>query len=206
MPFFDPTHPINSHQRHLPHWQQGEVPVFLTWCLADSLPEGATQKLKARREHWLASHLKPWSPETEKEYYVRFANPINEMLDRGRGECILRDRALAMIVAESLLAKHEEDYLLHSFVVMPNHLHVLVTINDGVKLSKVLQNWKGGSARKINLKRHRLGTVWQQEFWDRLIRSRVHFDYVARYIRENPEKAGLSASDFLIWENTELGL
>lgn len=147
MPFYDPSHPVDSYQRNLPHWQQGEVSIFITWTLADSLPKGATAKLKARRAHWLASHPKPWTDDTEKEYYVNFANPINEMLDRGFGECILKDPALAMIVGKSLLADHDKKYRLDSFVVMPNHVHALVTFFEGVKMEKILQSWKGGSAR-----------------------------------------------------------
>ena len=166
MPYFDPLHPLDSHQRNLPHWQQGEAPIFLTWTLADSLPEGATTKLKARRDHWLASHPKPWTEEVEKEYDVKFANPINEMLDRGHGECILRDPNLAIIVGESLLSHHEEKYRLHSFVIMPNHVHVLVTLFEGQSLSKITQSWKGASARYLNLKRGKSGTVWQKESWD----------------------------------------
>ena len=206
MPFFDPTHPIESYRRNLPHWQQGTVPIFITWSLIDSLPESATSKLKSRRDHWLAYHPKPWTEEMEKEYYVNFANPINEMLDRGYGECILRDPALARIVGEKILSDQGVKYRLHSFVVMPNHVHVLITIFEGEKLAKILQSWKGGSAREINLHRKKSGSVWQQEFWDRLIRSRAHFDYVNRYIRDNPGKAHLARSEFLMWENTELGL
>lgn len=206
VPFFDPTHPIDSTQRHLPHWQQGEVPVFVTWTLNDSLPVGATTKLKARRAHWLASHPKPWTETVEKEYYVKFANPINEMLDRGYGECFLRERKLAKIVADRLLARHRKNYLLHSFVIMPNHVHVLFRASEGRKFSRILQSWKGGSARRLNLARGKQGTVWQQESWDRLIRSRVHFEFVVKYIRDNPAKARLTATDSLLWENTELGL
>ncbi|MDB4265229.1 transposase [bacterium] len=204
MPYFDPSHPLDSHLRNLPHWQQGEVPIFLTWSLIDSLPEAATTKLKARRDHWLASHPKPWTEEVEKEYYVKFANPINEMLDRGYGECILRDPQIAAIVGEALLSNHEKKYRLHSFVIMPNHVHILVTLFDGQSFSKITQSWKGSSARYLNLKRGKSGTVWQQESWDRLIRSKVHFDYVIRYIRENP--ARLPPHTFLLWQNTEHGL
>ncbi len=203
MRFFDPTHPIGSHHRNLPHWQQGEVPIFVTYTLADSLPEAATAKLKAKRDHWLASHPKPWSDDVEKEYYLNFANPINELLDRGLGSCLLRDPNLACIAADALLSHHEEKYRLHSFVIMPNHVHVLFTPAQDQSLSKILQSWKGGSARQINLTRNTTGTLWHQEYWDRLIRSPVHFDYVLRYIRENPTKAHLPSRDFLLWENTK---
>lgn len=206
MPFFDPTHLIDSHQRDLPHWQQGEVPIFVTWTLADSLPKEATLKLKASRDHWLAGHPKPWNEKTEKEYYVKFANPINEMLDRGRGSCILRDQGIAMIVADRILEQHEKDAIIHAFVIMPNHVHVLMQLRGEVQLPGIIQRWKGASSRLINQRLGKSGKLWQQEYWDRLIRSRVHFDFVIRYIRGNPQKAGLPAGDCLLWENTGLGL
>ena len=111
------------------------------------------------RDHWLASHPKPWNDEIENEYYINFANPINELLDRGHGDCILRDPKLAKIAADILLSNHEERYRLHSFVIMPNHVHVLVTLNPDQKLSKILQSWKGVSSRNINLARNKTGTI-----------------------------------------------
>ena len=66
-------------------------------------------------------------------------------------------------------------------------------------LDGVLQSWKSFTAHEINRRLKRTGAFWQRDYFDRLIRSRKHFDYCVNYIRENPVKARLRAGSFLLW-------
>nr|MBC8525198.1 HsdR family type I site-specific deoxyribonuclease [Chlorobium phaeobacteroides] len=188
--FLDPEREIGMTQHRLPHWQQGDVWVFVTWRLADSLPQSKLEEWKEEREIWLSNHPEPWDEKTEEEYHERFSRQIDEWLDQGSGSCLLREPAYAQIVANALRHFDGERYQLASFVVMPNHVHVLFCPSGTHSLAGILKSWKGFSAREINKRSGKTGSFWQEEYWDRLIRSEKHFFRVAKYIRENPIKGG----------------
>ena len=114
---------VDEHRRNLPHWQQGEVWVFVTWRLGDSLPKVKLDQWKEEREIWLSRHPEPWDKKTEAEYHDRFSQQIDEWLDQGSGSCVLKEPANANIVAEALRHFDGERYVIASFVVMPNHVH-----------------------------------------------------------------------------------
>jgi REP element-mobilizing transposase RayT len=82
-------------------------------------------------------------------------------------------------------------YRLAAAVVMPDHVHLLLRPLDGVELSRIMKGIKGTSARKINGRRNRVGTVWQDESWDRIVRDATEFDEKLKYMAQNPIKAGL---------------
>jgi len=81
-------------------------------------------------------------------------------------------------------------YELHAFVVMPNHVHVLLT--PQVEPVKLLHSVKGFTARQANKILGRVGeTFWQGEPYDHFVRNTVEFERIRRYIEENPVRAGL---------------
>lgn len=83
---------------------------------------------------------------------------------------------------------------------MPNHVHCLTTLSVESRLEKVIQSWKGFSATSINKHLGRRGPLWQEDYFDRLIRDAEHFTNCARYIRRNPHKAGLKDGEFTLFE------
>jgi len=88
-------------------------------------------------------------------------------------------------------------YELHAFVVMPNHVHLLVT--PKVAASQWLGPLKGFTAHQANECLGRHGhAFWQEESYDHLVRSAAEFERIRAYIEENPVSAGLAteASDF----------
>jgi len=108
----------------------------------------------------------------------------------------LKDPENSRIAADTLRHFDGERYELASFVVMPNHVHVLFRPLGKHVLAGIVKSWKGFSAREINKRIGKTGALWQDEYWDRLIRSEQHFFKVAEYIRENPLKAKLKESGF----------
>jgi len=92
-------------------------------------------------------------------------------------------------------------YDLHNFVVMANHVHLLITPH--VPVSKLMQSLKRFTAREGN---RILGVTgqpfWQDESYDRLVRDEVEFERIANYIDMNPVRAGAVATpeDF-IWSS-----
>lgn len=83
---------------------------------------------------------------------------------------------------------------------MPNHVHVLVQFRQGYDLSTVSQSWMRYTARQINKEIGRTGVLWQPEAFDHIVRNPEQFEYLHRYIAENPKKANLKAGEFLYWK------
>jgi len=195
--FLDTQKEIDKRKQKLPHWQQGDCWVFVTWRLGDSLPQSKIQKWKKEKQRWLEKYPKPWDEEVTRKYYQQFDETVEAWLDQGMGSCCLAQKQNAKIVADSLLYFHGERYELSDFVVMPNHVHVLFRPLNGWKMSDILQTWKSFTSRKINEVLNTKGRVWQENYWDRLIRGREHFEWVKKYIHENPRD--LKCGSFLIW-------
>jgi REP element-mobilizing transposase RayT len=78
---------------------------------------------------------------------------------------------------------------LHGWVVMPNHVHVLLT--PLVPVSKLTQSLKRYTAAEANRMLGIRGTFWQDESYDRVVRDGEEFGRVWRYVVMNPVKAGL---------------
>ncbi|MFK7850487.1 MAG: transposase [Akkermansiaceae bacterium] len=197
--FYNPELPLRKHQNHLPHWQQDSSWVFVTWRLADSVPIGLTVKWQKQRDEWLALHPKPWDTDKETEYHKLFSTQLEEWMDQGMGECILRDPKFANIVGKVLLHFHAERYFVDSFVIMPNHVHLLVRLMPSVPMEKNVQSWKRYSARLINEARNTSGSLWHKRYWDTLVRSEEHFWKIRRYILKNSVKAKLRDGEYLLY-------
>lgn len=135
------------------------------------------------------------------EFHKRFSGQIEKWLDQGFGECVLRKPAAADVVKQVLMKFDGERYRHHAWVIMPNHAHMLVSLAEGVTLDDSLKAWKGVSARAVNVVLNRDGTLWQENYFDRLIRDPKHFFNTARYIRRNPVIARLKPGEFLLWES-----
>lgn len=166
---------------YLPHWDFSKSHQAITFRLADSVPSSAIAKWR--------DGLTPETQETEEQ--ARLHRLIAKYEDAGHGDCILRLPECAELVQKSLLDGHETSYDLLAWVVMPNHVHVLIRLNEGASLSKIVQIWKGGTSLKINRLLERKGTVWEADYYDRYIRDQEHLNNAVAYIHDNPVMAGL---------------
>ena len=168
------------------------IHIFI-FHLVDSLPRGAIDRMESESEA-LREELR------SKELRRR----IQDLLDAGWGSCVLRRPECAGIVQASLQFGDGTRYRLLAWVVMPNHVHVLIR-QLGFPLARIVQSWKCHTARRINLS---LGSpsctrqqdaaepittaaLWQRDYWDRYIRDERHFLMARHYIEQNPVKAGL---------------
>jgi len=119
---------------------------------------------------------------------------MDRLLDQTRaGPFYLRQPTLANMVVEAIhySATVLGHYTLHAFVVMPNHVHLLVT--PAVALCKVTKSLKGITAKRANAMLSLTGSsFWQDESYDHLVRQDREFDKIRRYIEENPVRAGLA--------------
>jgi REP element-mobilizing transposase RayT len=85
-----------------------------------------------------------------------------------------------------------EFYDLRAAVVMPDHVHLLLTPKEEYSLSRVMKGIEGGSARTINTMRHQSGQVWQHESYDRIVQEEDDLLEKVEYLFNNPLKAGLT--------------
>lgn len=195
--FLNPNQPIDRHRVNLPHWQQGETWIFVTWRLADSLPRAVVEKLAAHRAEWLKNHPKPWSDEDLREHNRKFTLGFEKLLDDAHGECLLAEKNYREIVSGALFHFNGSRYDLDCFVIMPNHVHVLFHPHGECLLEDILQTWKRFTSREINKLRGKDGSLWQREYWDRLIRTEKQFHWTQNYIGKNPEK--LFPGTYTLW-------
>lgn len=102
------------------------------------------------------------------------------------------------IVLNCCLEQHTKKFNLHAAVVMPDHVHVIYSAlrrQDGWEftLPEIMKAIKGKSARLINLALNRRGSVWQEEFFDHVLRSNDRVVDRVEYVCQNPVRAGLTA-------------
>lgn len=97
-------------------------------------------------------------------------------------------------MASALFAGHKKSYDLQAYVIMPDHVHLLLKpIKDG-SLSEIMKTIKGSTAYQINQLLNRTGKFWQTENFDRLIRHSIELREKWEYIKENPVVAKLVRS------------
>ncbi len=163
-----------SHRRYLPHLYETGRPIFLTWRLHGSLPPNRSF---------------PNTDGTAGQLFVA----IDRLLDRGEsGPVYLNQPEIADMVVEAIHYNTTElkHYDLHAFVILPNHVHLLIT--PRVDLPKLTRSLKGITAKWANQLRALTGTrFWQDESFDRLVRDEREFVKIRDYIEENPVRAGL---------------
>lgn len=183
---------------YLPHRDRLHLLQSITFRLADSLPQTKLRELEEELAHI-----------AEDERDVERRKRIEAWLDSGMGCCALRHPEAAGCVRDTLLHGHGKQYHLLAWVIMPNHVHVVV--EPLTPVSKIVQAWKSISSRWMLKANARLGLgipepdrVWMREYWDRFIRDERHLRNAISYIHENPVKAGLcrAASEWR-WSSAE---
>jgi putative transposase len=103
---------------------------------------------------------------------------------------IFRRDASANLLIETLAHYRDKGkYLLHDFVIMPDHIHLLLTPSEEISLERAVQFIKGGFSFRL-----RRGRVWQQSFTNHRIRDSEDFERHREYIRMNPVHAHLCAT------------
>ena len=205
-PSFKPYNPeVETHRTHrrLPHWTQEGRTYFVTFRLADSLPQDKLKQWVEERNIWLKFHPEPWSDKDWAEYDERFGKKLEEWLDAGYGACHLARPEVRAIVEECLNHFDGQRYDLGGYVVMPNHVHMLIRPREGFELSEIMKGIKGVSSRKVrqtilsassSIGKGQTGLsasphFWMDESFDHIVRSQAQFQKFQRYIAENPIQA-----------------
>ena len=209
--YFDPNEGTAILYRKLPHWSQAGVVCFITCRLDDSMPRDVVERWHSERREWLKAHgidpdgsqwraaVQVLDRSVQCEFFARFSGEWHEELDKCHGACLLKDPENSKIVADSLLKFNSDRYWMTDFVVMPNHMHLLVVFPDDDSMLKQCEEWKRFTGRRINQRTGNSGRFWQQDGFDHLVRSEAQFLHFRRYIANNPLKAGLRPGDFVLY-------
>ena len=226
---FNPNGDIKIYIRNLPHWRQPGATYFVTFRKADSIPKSVLAEWLDIRQRWYRAHnLEPAQREADPDSfaagYLRIpksirrafekqqAKMLHEELDRCHGSCVLRVHDVQTEVAQALKHFHGERLWLGDYVLMPNHVHLIIQPFDGWELEDLLGSVKKWTSRKIgqrldplksNLTHAETETeasrprFWQYESYDRIIRDAEELAAFRRYIVRNPEAVDVKASESL---------
>ena len=105
---------------------------------------------------------------------------------------LLQSDRMAELFCEVLFRyRTANKFLLHSFVVMPNHIHLLLTIPDGTTLERAMQFIKGSFSFEAGKVLRTGSSIWQKSFLDRRVRDAEECERYRNYIQQNPVKAQL---------------
>ncbi len=166
---------MTYYERNLPHWHPSGKSLFVTWRLSGSLPRHVLETLPKHHSLPMGKQFREFDLQLDK---------------RAFGPAWLEDARIAPLVV-SALRRAEERRLcaLHAFVVMPNHVHVL--LEPAAPLRIITKAIKGTTARASNLILRRMGmSFWQDESFDHWVRNAAEFTRVLSYIERNPVSAG----------------
>jgi REP element-mobilizing transposase RayT len=166
------------YRRYLPHWYPPGAPLFITWRLFGSLPRSVLELLERNKK---LSEGK------------RFALADAE-LDRGStGPLWLKEPRVAALLVETLRhGQKMKAFDLHAYVVMANHVHVLLTPKlDVVRILRGIKRRSAAEAKRVLGRSGR--RFWAEESFDHWCRSEAEFARCKAYIERNPVKAGLVA-------------
>jgi REP-associated tyrosine transposase len=165
---------VTFYRRHLPHWQPPGQDLFITWRLFGSLP---------------AKFRPPKATETDGKQFVCF----DRELDQARiGPIWLSEPKVAAVAFRELRAADQQKNLfrLRAYVLMANH--ILILIEPFAPLSKITHQIKGATAYRANLILSRTyQRFWQDESFDRWVRTPAEGEKIRKYIENNPVAAGL---------------
>ena len=168
---------MKHYERRLPHWDTIGEPLFVTFRLHGTLPRSRV--------------FPPDRLTTSGKSFVTMDRILDSAMT---GPSYLRQPEIAELVVGAL---HEGQhrfrrYELHSYVVMSNHVHILVT--PSVDSTRWLGPLKGFTAHQANATLKRRGHFWQDESYDHLVRSAGEFRRIQDYIERNPVSVGLAGA------------
>jgi putative transposase len=195
-----------EYKRNLPHIQPPGATLFVTFRLANSLPQTVLRQLQeeaASREKQIT--LVAAAHEQDKLLYQERKRQFGQWdssLDKTiSGQSWLRQPEIADMVAGSLHYRHGKSYKLDTFCIMPNHVHTVFTPlkkqEDYYALHTILHSLKRHTARQGNKILGREGQFWHHESYDHVVRDHHEWERIVRYVLYNPVKAGLVSS----WED-----
>ncbi len=200
-----------EYKNRLPHIAPIGTSFFVTFRLADSLPQNIIRALKKEMDDAIAD-LKKRKPvgyqakilEQKKLFFGKYDHQLDY---EPYGKCYLKQDEVAQIIKNKLHELDGDKYNLLAYTIMPNHVHVLfdtsIQITDSkgfimdeipenfTQLHEIMRQIKGSTAYYANKLLGRTGAFWMKDSYDHYIRDDKDFNNTLQYILLNPVNAGL---------------
>lgn len=192
--FYDPRKPVRIYWGDLPHWRQDGALYFVTFRLADSIPQNKLTMWRELREAWRDANPDPSSDELQA-FSRDQRRRMERWLDQGYGSCVLRGRDARRVVETTIRRFAGKYYELGDLAIAWNHVHVVIRTAPGIDLTRVLASWKRStSARLHDLRLSTRSplltqTLWQRECFDHIVRNFQSLDRISAYIRRHSDDA-----------------
>ncbi len=206
--FFDSKADFDQWDRTRPHRHQPAAVCFLTMRLNDSIPKSVILNWHRERIDFLRRHgvqvERDWkagyralSANQQRQFDKHFSRQRETTLDTCLGACNLANPIASNVVAQSFTKFHGDRYWLGDFVIMPNHVHLLVAFRSSEIAKSQPGGWMRYTARQINQLTERTGALWFPEPFDHLVRNENQLEYLRGYIRDTPRKAQIAEGRYL---------
>ncbi len=186
--------------KDLPHINAYDRYQYITYRLADSLPYEIIETMRL-------ALLEYYENDRKKE----LTNRINNYIDNGYGSSILAHPLIGNMILKNWQHFSGKLYDLIEWVIMPNHVHLIIKEYKESDINVIIDKWKSYSSKQIiklsesitnNVdfyiyKKESLNNlikskkIWQRNYWDHYIRSDEELYNTIDYIYQNPVKAGL---------------
>ena len=173
---------------YLPHIEITDSIYFITFRLADSLPQSIIEEYKQTKGN--------------KQLRKIFSEKVEAILDSGNGNSWLSNPEISQIIEDTLRIHEDKKYILISYCIMPNHVHLLIKPINNHTLSEILHSLKSYTAKMANKRLNREGEFWQTEYYDHIIRNEKEYYNTINYIMQNPIRANLENKQ-KCWVNEE---
>lgn len=194
------------YRRQLPHIQPPGATIFVTFRLANSIPQ--TVRTRWNNEHQilekLVAKMDQQQAESSHQKFIRQRfRDLEQHLDRAEyGPTWLKDSRIAQLVAKSLRHLDGRVYRLDAFCVMSNHVHIVFAplpmldhkqqITGYHPLSRIMHSLKRHTSKAANEILKQIGTsFWEHESYDHYIRNQEEHTRIVAYVLNNPVKVGL---------------
>ncbi|HTE20459.1 MAG TPA: transposase [Armatimonadota bacterium] len=179
----------------MPHWEREGAAYFVTFRLAGTLPAAIAEQWRREREHL---HMdEPGSDESRQRARALHAR-FDVQLDQGEcGPRFLAVPEVAEMLCSAVEYFRDERYDLLAYVVMPNHVHLMLRpLFNGATgrvwaLDALMHSLKSYSAHRANRMLRQTGAFWQREYYDHVIRDDDECAWYADYTLRNPVAARL---------------
>jgi len=189
-----------EYQKKLPHIQPPGATFFITYRLAGSLPVQIIRQLMEELDQLkraaLTDNLPPEQADALYREQRRAFGRFDTALDRAdTGPNWLNRPEIAQQIMDSLFFLNGELFLLDTFCVMSNHVHVVFTPLENedkpIALSRILHAHKRYTAVEANKMLGLRGKFWEHESYDHVVRDDEELLRIRKYVMNNPVKVGL---------------
>lgn len=192
---FDGRYAGVAYRRNLPHMVQANVLYYVTFRLHDSVPQAQLHEWRPELQRWHEANPEPHTPAQREQVAELGYRRIERWLDRRSGRGVLADARCQQVIVACITKYDGERLWLGDYIIMPNHVHVILQLRDGTGLKELLKSWYGTTTHGINKALGRAGTLWQADPFDHIVRDEAALARIRRYIQGNGQ--GLAVGQYL---------